>query len=230
MRILNIINWKVISFFGKSAVINRSYIYLFLVPALAKVLSKINSPIHFLLGNTKYQLVLELPFSWKLFFFSALFFSIGALLYNLFAPAIIKENESFGDFLNHKKNFTHVFSYRDNIGLTNQWVQKVGVKLADLNTYGDIPVHLKNFKKYRMTFLNNQAIEKFEMYNYIYKASRNYNETNISYLENAFWKLYSLANKSHPIMLFMTTVFYLIGFILISIVFIQSILLVLNIN
>jgi hypothetical protein len=230
MNIYNILNWKTISVFGKSTVINKSYIYLFLVPALAKILSRINSPLIFFLGNTKYEIVLELPFSWKLFFFSALLFSLGALFYNLFAPTIIKENNSFGEFLTDKKNFSHLFNYKDNVGLTSQWIEKLGLKPKEMQEFNYVKNIPDDFMPYKSIRKSQKEVNKIYLYNLIYQGNSPYNGSEKPrQLETAFWDLLEYANTSKPTLILFTSFFYITGFILITIVFIQSIMLVLNI-
>ena len=228
MKIYNYINWKIISFFGKSPVINKSYVYLFLVPALAKILSRINSPLKFFLGNTEYEIVLALPFSWKIFFFSALLFSLGALCYNIFAPTIIKENSSFGEFLTDKKNFSHLFAYGENVGIASKWISDSGLDARDmqqLNFAYLIPDgFIENIPEKKRDFF----VKKLRLYNSLHTGNTTYDDTKPTKLENSFWTLFEFSNSKKPFFLFLTTVFYVAGFILISIVFVQSILLVLN--
>ncbi|TXN37718.1 hypothetical protein FVB32_05365 [Flagellimonas hymeniacidonis] len=110
-------NWVLISALGKNKIVNSSYIYLFIVPVLAKLLSKVNSPLIFLFNGKEHELIIELPFNWTIFYFSALFFTIGSIIYNWRAPSIIKENKSFGSFLIAKKNMDHLFQYAEEIGM-----------------------------------------------------------------------------------------------------------------
>jgi len=111
------VNWKLISKLGKNRFVNNSYIYLFFVPILAKLLNKINSPLLFQIGDKTHVLILELPFSWALFYFSALFFTVASIVYNYKVPTIIQENNSFGDFLNDRKGMLHLFEYCKDLSL-----------------------------------------------------------------------------------------------------------------
>ncbi len=225
MNIYRFINWKTISIFGKSKIINRSYIYLVIVPVLAKIFSKIESPIEMSLGGETMELMLVLPFSWKLFFFSALLFTIGSLLYNLMAPSIIKENKSFGEFLTDKKNFSHIHSYRYELGITQENMDKWGIFTQDLvQVKGGFERAKRDFDYFKSDWRKKIALGKIKVFMHTEKWMNYPKVNNEIALENSFWLLYSFSNKSRKIALLITTLFYFYGFILISIVFIQSII------
>lgn len=109
--IKTIFNWKNLSFLGKNKFIKSFYIYLIIVPIAAKLLyfakNKLNISI--------LSLDELLPFSWIMFFFAALFFTIANLLYSFFAPRIIFENDNFHDFQIKKFIEDHLKKYALNI-------------------------------------------------------------------------------------------------------------------
>lgn len=214
MGFYDVINWKLISVFGKNKVINRSFIYLILVPMLAKLFSKIQSPIELSLGGEIMKINFVLPFSWKLFFFSALVFTLGAIIYNLFAPSIIKDNNSLGDFLNDRKSSTHLVKYRDEIGINERQMGEYGVNIFDLLN------ELIDLSSYR----DNKNITEIGIYFYTQRPIFDSQFRNDSNLNTNFWMLYNYANESRKIAIILSMFFYILGFIMILIVFIQSVI------
>lgn len=101
------ITWKFISNFEKNKFVRNTYIYLILLPFIISILEKYN--LTFVID--------AIPFSWRVLYFSALFFTLGNIVYYFYAPSIIKENENFNDFEIAKKNFNHIHQYADEMKL-----------------------------------------------------------------------------------------------------------------
>lgn len=80
-------------------------IWLIVVPISAKLLTND----YF----SKYDL--SLPFTWYCFFFSALCFSIGNVLFSIYCPDIIKDNGSLEDFDREGKVSLHIKAYANDI-------------------------------------------------------------------------------------------------------------------
>ena len=76
-RIVNVVQkvptWSSLNSLGKSKTLKSSYIWIVVVPLVAKLFSKIESTIDFTLFGAKISVNLSLPFSWQMFYFSALF-------------------------------------------------------------------------------------------------------------------------------------------------------------
>ncbi len=110
-----ILNWKVISNISKMKFVKTILVWVVIVPIIAKVLSSLK----------EYQFInfdLVLPFSWVLFYFSALFFLIGNILYNIFVPPIINENRSFSHFLQMGRGKRELISYLESEKLEDRGV------------------------------------------------------------------------------------------------------------
>lgn len=95
-------NWKYLKQLNSSKFINSMYIYFFLVPIFVKTSELISSKIY---------IQVNVPFSLICFYFSALFFIIGKILLKINCPLIIKENDSFSDFLNSGKKLFQLKPY-----------------------------------------------------------------------------------------------------------------------
>ncbi len=99
-----ILDWKKISKISKMKFVKTILIWVVIVPIVAKILSSIKEHqfVHF---------DFVLPFSWVLFYFSALSFLVGNILYNIFVPPIINENRSFSHFLEQGRGKRELISY-----------------------------------------------------------------------------------------------------------------------
>ncbi len=89
--------WDSLKTVQTNKIVSSTYIWLIIVPLFAKAFLKIES-IGFTLNETFYSIDLTLPFSWKFFFFSALSFVIGNLIYLFFSSEFIKKYDDYGDF------------------------------------------------------------------------------------------------------------------------------------
>lgn len=90
--------WRSLRLLQSNSFIKSTYIWIIIVPITAKLFSKIDRDFSFLVNNVVYTIDLHLPFSWKYFFLSSLFFVIANILFILRSPKIIKDFEDYGDF------------------------------------------------------------------------------------------------------------------------------------
>jgi len=95
--------WSQLKVLQKNKIVKTSYIWLLVVPFITKLFSKTSDNI--------YELDLILPFSWKVFFISALFFTLANLLFSIFAPRIVKEYQDYGDFKLQGKTYNELTDY-----------------------------------------------------------------------------------------------------------------------
>jgi len=101
--------------FGKNRLLATSYLWLIVVPVTAKVFSKIENPLD--LSNVIDGLVidLELPFSWHLFYYSAVLISLGGAIYRIRCPAIIRDYSTFADYARVGRGSTYLLRYYEKI-------------------------------------------------------------------------------------------------------------------
>jgi hypothetical protein len=110
-----ILDWKKISNISKMKFVKTILVWVVVVPIVAKILSSFKD----------YHIInfdFVLPFSWVLFYFSALFFLIGNVLYNIFVPPIINENRSFSHFLQMGRGKRELVSYLESEKLEDRGV------------------------------------------------------------------------------------------------------------
>ncbi|KQC29256.1 hypothetical protein [Flagellimonas eckloniae] len=212
------LNWKQISVLGQNKIVNSSYIYLFIVPVIAKLFSSINSPVDLILGGYEFQFVLTLPFNWKLFFFAALLFTIGSLVYNLRAPNIIKENDSYSNFTTNKKNFGHLIEYKNELGITHSLMNKIGF----IENLFEGEKRIGYLQKIEIRELEEKYVEKAMVYTFVENSLESYYESGSKNESKVFWRIYKYALACRKTELVLTNIAFLSGLILIAIIIIQG--------
>jgi hypothetical protein len=93
------------------------YIWLFIVPVLAKLMSQTTDTVVITVFSYTFNVNLALPFSWKLFYVSALMFAFATLLFKLFCPKLIQEHHSYTSFESEGKPAWHLEEYASDIGM-----------------------------------------------------------------------------------------------------------------
>lgn len=108
------LDWYKISIISKTKFVSNIMIFIIIIPIISKIFEKFGNEVSFSINNTIHIINVNLPFSLGLFYFSALFFLIGNIIYKVFVPEIINENKSFNDFLNAGKGKFHLSKYHEN--------------------------------------------------------------------------------------------------------------------
>jgi len=80
--------WPAIKKIGNNAAAKKLLLWVFIVPIIAKIFLQIPE-LSFEIGEHSYTVALNLPFNWKLLFFSGLFIGQGGALYNIWCPTVI---------------------------------------------------------------------------------------------------------------------------------------------
>lgn len=107
-------NWKSLDKIGKIKALNITYIIFILLPILAKMFSNISN-IEFVINNKEYNLVLNLPFSWITLYFSALFITLGNLLYHFNCPELIRKYDDYSTFKSGGRDGRYLKAQIENI-------------------------------------------------------------------------------------------------------------------
>jgi hypothetical protein len=92
-------SWVTIRGLGKNKILNTSYIWIVLVPIVAKLLEKTPDVVKLKVFGTYAEIPLVLPFSWGIFYFSAVCFFFASIIFMLCCPSIIKRFADFSDFI-----------------------------------------------------------------------------------------------------------------------------------
>ncbi|WP_028023563.1 hypothetical protein [Enterovibrio calviensis] len=180
--------WNFVRYFGESKLVRSNYLWIFIIPLLAK---------NFDIISTHIGLDLELTFSLSKFFFASLFFCLGTVIYQLRCPSIIKQNESYASFLNEGKNTQHVSDYL---------VESKKSFLSDVKE-GDIST-------FKSKFDNCEGNDnKFDL-----KIEEEWFFVDKDRASCFFWDVYNFLNESYRVSCFLSLSSYLIGvlFLMIS--------------
>jgi len=164
------------------------------------------------LVNSNFLLVL--PFSWTFLYFSALSFALGNLIYLIFCPQIIQrfsdysEYKSSGYYMAHLNKYTnHLFNDID--------VNKREVLLCELNSLSDET--------------NSQDIDEDKIAVIEIKESRNAYNIKKTFENNLFWLVYDSSDELKNAPLILSSVFFLIGFLLLGCIFYKNFIFVMSI-
>ena len=116
-KIIQIINWQQLRSINKSKFINTMYIWIFLVPIAARLLENVQEVATVTIFNYTFEAHLTLPFSWLVFYFSAIAFATANLIFQFRCPAIVKEHKDYTDFKQANMGVEHLDRYMDQVNL-----------------------------------------------------------------------------------------------------------------
>jgi hypothetical protein len=104
----SIMLWTTLKQHGQSQWVRSSYFWLFFVPVVAHSMSSLNEGTTLDLGDWHLELSMKLPFSWKLFYFGAVCFSLAGIVYYFFCPRLVRDYDRLSQFLDKGKGPTHL--------------------------------------------------------------------------------------------------------------------------
>ncbi len=99
------------------------YLWLLIVPIIAKALSKLEDVVNITVFGHSFDLELALPFSWKIFYFSALSFALANVVFIWKSYSLIKEHRSYTDFRDQGKWNKQIVDYANEIDLSKSQVE-----------------------------------------------------------------------------------------------------------
>jgi len=227
--------WSNLNRYGKSKILRTSYIWLIFIPLFAKIIYQIDKHIPINLFGAQLTFNLELPFSWKLFFASSVFFSIAGFLYELFCPEIVRDYEKYSDLIDSGKgtnyliqSFEKIISYFplvffDDLRERAKWCKKVinfknisGLSYNENGLLSDSYIDeilLKEHKKQGPGLLSSVSIH--DLFEGQIISEGKLNET--------FWFVRNCADFEGKKSRILCGLFYLFGFVCILVLFIQNI-------
>lgn len=104
-------SWTVLRFVGNSRWVSTAYLWIFLVPMLVRVLEKLPPEVVIVLLQQEWTIVLSLPFSWRVFYFSSVAFALGQLIYWIGCPWIIRDFSHFSHFTSEGRGGEYLERY-----------------------------------------------------------------------------------------------------------------------
>ncbi len=199
----NFFKWSSTRELGNSRILKSSYYWVIFVPIISKIINH-------------YNLNFDLPFSWKIFYFSSIFVTLGNLFYSLFCPFIIKK---FSDFSSFYEN-----------GFRDRSIKKL---LFD--------TQIPRKRKKRISFFEDEKKVKLlkDFYKILtgndYQDNKNAIVTRINDIQiknekigEAFWFIRDLEESKRPFFTFLTLIFYGIGLTGFIYVLLENLIYVIN--
>lgn len=108
---MHVLMWDDLNRFGKNRILQSSYVWLFVVPIAARALSVISDPLVLTGISEGFRIRMTLPFSWHLFYFSAVVVSIAGLIYMLMCPELIQRFNTFAEFRSEGRGIEYLKGY-----------------------------------------------------------------------------------------------------------------------
>lgn len=106
------LEWSQLKSIQQHNLVKSSYIWLFIVPVISKAFQYLETPVKINVFEHLFELDLVLPFAWQVFFLCALLFVLANVIFILFCPPLIKENNHYGDFQAAGKDEKYLNKYK----------------------------------------------------------------------------------------------------------------------
>lgn len=103
-------SWTALRSLGESRVIKSSYFWILLVPVAANVILRLETPLNIIVLGENFTIHMDLPFSWKLFFYASCAFTVASLIFKLNCPISIREYKNYDDFKQKGGSYLEIYS------------------------------------------------------------------------------------------------------------------------
>ena len=189
--------WRALAKLGNKKLVQRMYIWLFITPSAVKLLDTFENWLIESFQNN-IQVDLSLPFSWWLFFFASLAFTLGNIWFSIFCPNIIRNHANYGDFAASRLPPMLIWEF-----------------LRDFSTIG------KNKLNAKLCFPENEIIQaQYKHDNFYLKNTR---KTIMKQPSDLFYDVYNAANLDYWGQRLTVFLFYSLGILLFGWVVLQNI-------
>lgn len=207
--------WSQLNRIGQSRVLRSSYVWLFAVPLAAKFLAFVERQIFIPLLDYTLDLGVGLPFSWKVFYFSAVSFAAASALYAVGCPRIVSQYDRFGQWTAEGRG-------------SRQIVREF---LSELFRPKFIYYHrqeeqLEHFARTFRTTLPRSISFPESTTSHIDRRAVFEIDLPPEQLSEAFWYVRDFADNQRVLLRALATFFYAIGFLLIGVVAFQNLIFV----
>lgn len=110
------LKWCDLKKIGDTKFVNSMYMWIFAVPLLVKAFEYVeDEKLIFQIFQQQLPISTSLPFSWGMFYFSALFLALGNLIYLYKCPKIIKEHPTYQSYIAEGKKLKQLETYCEDI-------------------------------------------------------------------------------------------------------------------
>ena len=189
--------WATLRKVNDTKFVKSMYVWIFFVPITAKSLEFLGPDVlNFVVFQEEFPINPKLPFSWVVFYFSALFFAIGNIILLVKCPRIVKDHLSYSSYESEGKTLKQLDQYSDDIGY--DW-GKLASKV-------------------------NKDITRLQMMKEEGNGGMQHDARNLS-VENPihyFWPIFEEADSKYSFSRFLCTLSYALGFVLFVVVAIQN--------
>lgn len=121
------LKWCDLKKIGDTKFVNSMYMWIFAVPLLVKAFEYIeDEKLIFQIFQQQLPISTTLPFSWSLFYFSALSLALGNMIYLFKCPKIIKEHPNYQSFIAEGKKLKQLGAYCEDMSFN--W-EKLATKI-----------------------------------------------------------------------------------------------------
>jgi hypothetical protein len=177
------------------------------------MLSHVTSPTLIQMFGASFLVHLDLPFSWKCFYFAAFCFTLGSVMYHLWCPPLVKEYASYNEYREAGKGFEQ---------LRRLLVEPEAEKVADVFGRGQpIVLYTSAPVKHKIEALVKQSADQ-EVYQTSFHVLRELQSLSEEELKECFWGFHGPLNRSRYSRRALCGVMYLLGFALITVVIGQN--------
>lgn len=198
-------SWIGLSRLGQNKILKTSYAWIVLVPIAAKLLSAMPEVIWF--GDL--IISVGLPFSWKAFYFSAVFFGIATALYSIRCPALIKDFKNWTDYEARGLSGQQLRMY------ISHWLKNGGDFYSEDNYKTDSVSELEAFaEQYCEESLHSTDMAPWQVAEKI--------QIDPIRSADAFWEIRRLMDLDKPLSRGFTFACYLFGFALLALVLLSN--------
>ncbi|HCG6973394.1 hypothetical protein [Vibrio parahaemolyticus] len=203
--------WNLVRNLAESKVVGSSFIWLFIVPLSAKLLSNVKETVDFTLFGEQVTITTTLPFSWQLLFLSACCFTIANIVYSIFCPEVFKNYRTYAEFKESGKTLLQVNYAIKSIC----WCPKNNkVKERYFQVLCKYFSHFGCDEFTTARELNENALSAFD------DGSRS--TEGGGFANNAFYYVQDIADSHNKAAIVVSIAFYSVGLILVSVLAVQN--------
>lgn len=206
--------WTAMKSLGRNRVIQSSYFWLFFVPLAAKAMVAAPELIAVEIFGATIPIKAALPFSWKLFYISAICFAAGSLIYQMACPKGIKKYDNYVDYTENGKDSSSLITAFLALYRKKSWMWPLEIGDSDKNyflkhltAFSDDPNSITRHEKGTPVALLKAGIPE---------ESR----------KAAYYYVIDRYDASRPILRALTAILFLAGFLFFGAVTIENIIFV----
>lgn len=100
--------WDRLSLIGNSRLVKTSYLWLILVPIVARMFEGLPDPLVIYIQSKEIPIPTTLPFRWQLFYYMSFCFALGQIIYAIYCPPLVANFRTYGDYLQSHAGYSGI--------------------------------------------------------------------------------------------------------------------------